>query len=76
MRNDRIKRRKERVKAELEKKLSEIEKSDQKEYEYILLMPTHDDKIKEVRRLFMKDIKYDENYENISLGSDESDYEP
>ena len=76
MRNDRIKRRKERVNAELEKKLSEIEKSEQKEYEYILLMPNHDDKIKEVKKLFIKDIKYDENYENISLGSDESDYEP
>ena len=75
-RNDRIKRRKERVLAELEKKLEEIVKSESKEYAYILLMPTHDDKISELRKLFIKDIKYEENYEQISEGSDKSDYEP
>ena len=75
-RNDRIKRRKERVVAELDKKLEEIEKSGNKEYKYILLMPNHDDKITELRKLFIKDIKYHQNYEQISQGSDKSDYEP
>jgi hypothetical protein len=51
-------------------------KSENKEYAYILLMDTHDEKISELRRLFIKDIKYDENYEELSQGSDKSDYEP
>ena len=75
-REDRIKRRKERVVAELEKKLDEIEKSKSKEYAYILLMPSQDEKIAELRRLFITQIKYQEDYEQISLGSDRSDYEP
>ena len=39
-------------------------------------MPSQDDKMVELRKLFIKDIKYDENYEQISMGSDKSDYEP
>ena len=75
-RNDRIKRRKERVQAELEKKLEWILQTENKEFAYILLMPSHDEKIDELRKLFIKDLKYDENYEILSQGSDKSDYEP
>tara|TARA_B110000285_G_C14989095_1_gene545355 strand:- start:273 stop:392 length:120 start_codon:yes stop_codon:yes gene_type:complete len=39
-------------------------------------MPSHDEKIDELRKLFIKDLKYDENYEILSQGSDKSDYEP
>jgi hypothetical protein len=58
-RNDRIRRRKERVEAELEKKLEKIGNLENKEFEYILLMPTREDRINELRRLFIKDIKYE-----------------